>query len=118
MQAAGLQCVRCGTGYPLAHHSSDCPACRGNALRANLTVMYGDRLSGAQARPAPGNTTSMWRFADFLPVGRSAAVSMGEGGTPLTSLPRAAAEIGVAALYAKDESRNPTWSFKDRLASV
>lgn len=117
MHATGLQCVRCGTGYPLAHHSLDCPACRG-ALRANLTVTYGDGLAGARARPAPSNKSSMWRFADALPVARSAAVSMGEGGTPLTALPRAAAEIGVAALYAKDESRNPTWSFKDRLASV
>ncbi len=117
MQAAGLQCVRCAAAYPLAHHNLDCPACRG-ALRANLTVIYGDGLSGARPRPAPSSAGSMWRFADALPVARSEAVTMGEGGTPLTSLPRAAAEIGVAALYAKDESRNPTWSFKDRLASA
>lgn len=118
MQATGLQCVRCAAAYPLSHHNLDCPACKGGALRANLTVTYGERLTGARPRPGPANAGSMWRFADALPVGRGEAVSMGEGGTPLTSLPRAAAEIGVTALYAKDESRNPTWSFKDRLASA
>jgi threonine synthase len=117
MQATGLQCVRCAAAYPLAHHSEDCPACRG-ALRANLTVTYGERLAAARPRPAPSGLGSMWRFADALPVSRDNAVSMGEGGTPLTPLPRAAAQIGVSALYAKDESRNPTWSFKDRLASA
>jgi len=116
MHATGLQCVRCGTDYPLAHHREDCPRCRGT-VRANLTVRYGGRLSGRRARPSPAGSGSMWRFADALPVERAAAVTLGEGGTPLTPLPRVAAAIGVGELYAKDESRNPTWSFKDRLAS-
>lgn len=116
MQAADLQCVRCAATYPLTHHAEDCPACRGS-VRANLTVRYGDRLSGRRERPSPAVAGSMWRFADALPVARAAAVTMGEGGTPLTPLPRVAASLGVAQLLAKDETRNPTWSFKDRLAS-
>src|SRR5207247_6689825 len=38
--------------------------------------------------------------------------------TPLTELRRLASRYGLARLYAKDETRNPTWSFKDRLAAV
>lgn len=60
----------------------------------------------------------MWRWDATLPVPRAAAVTMGEGGTPLSPLPRAAAALGMRAVWAKDESRNPTWSFKDRLASA
>jgi threonine synthase len=41
-----------------------------------------------------------------------------EGGTPLLRLSRVGSEVGLPELYLKDESRNPTWSYKDRLAAV
>jgi threonine synthase len=57
------------------------------------------------------------KFADGLPgVGRF--VSLGEGGTPVVPLPRLAAQLGVAALWAKLESLNPTGSYKDRVAAM
>ncbi|MGW3954900.1 threonine synthase [Streptomyces sp. NPDC004752] len=56
-----------------------------------------------------------WRQA--LPVPGSAPfVSLGEGDTPLLPLDRLGADLGVGRLLLKDESRNPTWSWKDRLA--
>jgi threonine synthase len=60
----------------------------------------------------------LWRFGDLLPVGAGDAVSLGEGGTPLVPLPRVAARLGLEHLWAKDETREPTGSFKDRLACV
>jgi threonine synthase len=60
----------------------------------------------------------MWRYVDHLPVDAANAVSLGEGMTPLLEAPRIQREIDVGRLLIKDESRNPTWSFKDRLASV
>ncbi len=60
---------------------------------------------------------SIWRYAEFLPADPKHAVSLGEGVTPLLKVPRLGRKIGVPNLYVKDESRNPTWSFKDRLAS-
>jgi threonine synthase len=60
----------------------------------------------------------LWRYSVLLPISRADAVTLGEGGTPLLSLERTAKTLGVARLFAKDETRNPTWSFKDRLASV
>jgi threonine synthase len=45
-------------------------------------------------------------------------VALGEGGTPLTELPRLAGRYDLSRLYVKDETRNATWSFKDRLAAI
>lgn len=73
------------------------------------------------ALPAPGSGPGVFRFAPLLPVDPAGPlVSLGEGGTPLVPVPRAAAAAGLSAgaLLVKDESRNPTWSYKDRLAAV
>ncbi len=56
----------------------------------------------------------MWRFDAHLPVDANEAVTLGEGTTPLVHVPK----LGLGDLWIKDESRNPTWSFKDRLASA
>ena len=55
----------------------------------------------------------MWRWDSFLPAIAAEAVSLGEGNTPLLAAP----SLGLGDVWIKDESRNPTWSFKDRLAS-
>lgn len=60
----------------------------------------------------------MWRYEELLPVAAADAVSLNEGWTPLTACPRYGARVRVPRLFVKDESRNPTWSFKDRLAAV
>lgn len=58
---------------------------------------------------------TMWRYREVMPV-RDAdnIVSLGEGFTPLLRTPRLAAEVGVGELRIKDESQNPTGSFKAR----
>jgi len=61
----------------------------------------------------------MWRYAEFLPVpSREYVVSLMEGGTPLIRASRLAEKLGLKNLYIKDETRNPTGSFKDRSMSV
>ncbi len=113
MRARGLQCLRCAARYPVSHYAQDCPACRA-AARVNLSAFYADDATPAKS-PAG---RSMWRWDARLPVASADAVSMGEGDTPLVPLPGVARMLGVRAVYAKDESRNPTWSCKDRLASA
>ena len=108
----GLACVRCGTLYPLDAYNRDCDRCRPTAP-SNLTVRY-DRVT---PRARPDGPATLWRYADALPVDAADAVSLGEGLTPLVACPRLSASLGVD-LRVKDESRNPTWSFKDRLATV
>src|SRR6266513_116458 len=63
--------------------------------------------------------TSMWRYRDLLPVEDSVAVvTLGEGLTPLVKADRLGAELGLRNLYLKNDSMNPTNSFKDRVVSV
>ena len=62
---------------------------------------------------------TMWRYRELLPVeDASNIVSLEEGGTPLLKSERLAKELGIKKLYLKDETRNPSWSFKDRGSSV
>jgi threonine synthase len=113
----GLRCQRCGSLYPTDHYARDCPACR-PAAASNLVVAYDDTLRTPRAKPTTAAGRGLWRYGDVLPVREADAVSLGEGGSPLHRLDRAGARVGLSQLYGKDESRNPTWSFKDRLACV
>lgn len=59
--------------------------------------------------------TDLWRYRAVLPFAAAfPAVRLGEGGTPLLPLPRVAESLGVEALWMKEESGNPTQSFKAR----
>ena len=59
--------------------------------------------------------TDLWRYRALLPFADTfAAVRLGEGGTPLLPLHALATELGLAALWVKEESPNPTQSFKAR----
>jgi len=73
------------------------------------------RLGGlGTAKPRQGRT--VWqRFADFLPFDEyDPDCSLGEGDTPLLDSPLLAAQTGIHSLLVKNETVNPTWSFKDR----
>ena len=62
-----------------------------------------------------GRPRTMWRFQEVLPSGgRAGPVSLGEGCTPLLHARRLGASLGLDRLYVKDESANPTNSFKAR----
>jgi threonine synthase len=113
----GLQCVRCGAQYPADHYAEDCSACRPLA-RSNLMVVYERSLRTPRAKPPVDAGRGLWRYGDLLPVDQADGVSLGEGGSPLHRLDRAGSAIGLLNLLAKDETRNPTWSFKDRLACM
>lgn len=113
----GLECLRCGSRYPGDHYAEDCPACRSTAP-SNLVVTYDDAIRSARARPTGSDHKGLWRFGEVLPVAETDAVSLGEGGTPLHHLARSGSVLGLPRLFAKDETRNPTWSFKDRLACL
>ena len=98
-----------------------CSACDTAAGRdrASLCTACGQPLF-AQYAPVPKGTPLLdrwdaWRYAPFMPleVGEL-PVSLGEGMTPMTEAPMLAAATGVRRLWIKDESQNPTVSFKAR----
>ncbi|MEO7168571.1 MAG: threonine synthase, partial [Chthoniobacterales bacterium] len=62
---------------------------------------------------------SLWRYREVLPLPlHLEPISLGEGGTPLLRAARWGAELGLSNLWVKDESQNPTQSFKARGMSV
>ena len=60
---------------------------------------------------------SFWRYRHFMPEVKNVA-SMGEGGTPIHKTRRLAKNVGLTNVYFKDETRNPTNSFRDRCAAL
>jgi threonine synthase len=75
------------------------------------------RASVSRASIAAG-PPSIWRYADLLPASAEGAVSLGAGFTPLVRADRLAAELGLGELWIKNDTLNPTGSFKDRVVSV
>src|SRR5699024_1376282 len=66
-----------------------------------------------------GRKANMWRYEEFLPVREPACkITLGEGFTPLRKTDRLAENIGLQQLFVKDESINPTGSFKARGLSM
>jgi threonine synthase len=62
---------------------------------------------------------SIWRYRDLLPLDDDAvAVTLGEGYTPLLRAERLGEQLGLKNLYLKNDTMNPTNSFKDRVVSV
>ena len=111
---SALICVRCNAHYPADHYAQDCPACRTRGAPANLTVAYDSVPGIGTDRDAiRRDRGSMWRWHGFLHASADEAVTLGEGNTPLLPAP----SLGLGDVWIKDESRNPTWSFKDRLGS-
>ncbi len=114
--AAALACRNCGARYPLgAQHA--CFECFGP-----LEIGYAeDRLARVTREQIEAGPHSIWRYAGLLPTGQQPAsrVDSGTGMTPLIRADRLAAELGFTApLWVKDDSANPTHSFKDRVVSV
>jgi threonine synthase len=113
--ALHLVCKECHATYPLAANHA-CPACF-----AAVEIAYDDealaRWTRADVERGP---QSIWRYAGWLPVGQdeTTRVDLGAGWTPLRRADRLAAELGMRSLWVKDDSANPTHSFKDRVVSV
>jgi threonine synthase len=106
-----LKCPVCATAYAPATEHFTCQGC--NAP----TVVAMNTARAASFRPS--DEASMWRYFDLLPLNdRASVVTQGEGWTPLMESPRLAAHLGVSGLLLKNETVNPTGSFKDRQVSV
>jgi len=119
-ELTGLKCLNCETEYPPEWMFKGCPRCKTDTFVSNLTTVYDlQKISGQLTRETfTGRIHTMWRYWELLPVKRKEnIVTLGEGMTPLIKLKRLGRELNLKNLYIKDESKNPTWSFKDRLCS-
>jgi threonine synthase len=110
--ATGLSCRECGHSAPIgAQHA--CPECFGP-----LEVRYDlPAVTREQIEAGPHN---IWRYKDLLPVPADVdrTPNTEPGWTRLVQAGQLGAELGMRALWVKDERGNPTHSFKDRVVAV
>lgn len=107
---ASLHCSACDLSSPIDGLLNLCPECS-SPLLVQYEVGPAPELRAEIARRPPG----MWRWEEVLPPAAEAErVTLGEGSTPLLAPSRLRADLGVGALWIKDESLNPTRSFKAR----
>ena len=112
---AALQCRICGQQYPV-EPLTICEECFGPLEPAyDLQSVDGDVFrKQAEAGPA-----TLWRYESLLPGGPGIErVDLGAGFTPLRKAERLGAALGLKHLWIKDDSVNPSNSFKDRVVSV
>ena len=116
----GLRCLRCGAEYPHGVYLNGCSRCATEESRSNLTCVFDyDALrDGNTFSKRSDGPRGLWRWHQLLPANVQGATTLAEGGTPLLRLRRLGDAWGLPNLYAKDETRNPTWSYKDRLNAV
>jgi threonine synthase len=111
-----LECGACGPEHDAARVQGVCTHC-GKPLLAHYDLKAAAETLTIESLRA--RRSDLWRYAEVLPVADVASiVSLGEGSTPLVPAPRLGAELGCEALYIKDESGNPTQSFKARGMAV
>jgi threonine synthase len=112
-----LLCSACGTAHDAKQLRNLCTKCQKPLLvEYDLTALA---RSLTRETLLTRQEKSLWRFRELLPLPRNVEpISLGEGGTPLLRAPRFGAQVGLSNLWIKDESVNPTQSFKARGMSV
>ena len=113
-RVTGLRCRSCGAGVPTGP-SYVCAACFGPLEVTYDETSIAQTLSRAaiEARPQ-----GIWRYLELLPVEHPPARSLPVGSTPLERADRLGHALGLERLWLKNDSLNPTLSFKDRVVAV
>jgi len=111
-----LECSKCGVKYSKTelHNLSPCctlPLFPQYDLEKAKSILHKKDLKSRES--------NMWRYREIMPVEfKENIISLGEGWTPLVQANRLGELKGFSNLYLKNESINPTGSFKDRGMSV
>jgi threonine synthase len=115
----GFQCSLCRAEYGPDDVTYTCPDDGGNL---DVVLDYESILSEHKPEDLfKSNENSLWRYLSLLPVddpGGGGTPLHKAGWTPIYSTPRLANRLGIKHLWVKDESSNPTASFKDRASAV
>lgn len=112
--ATNLSCRECGREFPL-DPLNVCDFCFGP-----LEVRYDQdaiqsRITRERIEAGP---RSIWRYKDLLPVDDDHIVDLNVGFTPLLRADNLASRLGMRELWIKNDTCNPSWSFKDRVVAV
>lgn len=108
MNKEKLVCTNCGESYDKETKNFRCDKC-GEPIE--LEEVKEGKISDGN----PLDQTLLERYKDFYPsLSTENNYSLNEGFTSLVSVEDMAKEYGISGLYFKNETQNPTWSFKDR----
>jgi len=109
-----LDCSYCGRRHEAAYPGVRCAGCDGP-----LVVKVDLKETRGRSLPCRPDLPGMWTYFPMLPIcDERAIVSLNEGRTSLVRAERLAETFGLSDLTLKDETRNPTGSFKDRMLAV
>lgn len=107
-----LECPQCGKHFDAKRVQTFCLDCK-SPLLARYDLEKAHRSLDPQT--AAARPRGLWRWAEILPLrDEKHRLTLGEGDTPLLPAPRLGASLGLKNLFIKDESGNPTGSFKAR----
>src|SRR2546428_6641825 len=111
-----LECSACHLRHDWSRLQNLCTSCHKPLFAIYDLAAAGRRLRRETLAP---REKSLWRYREVLPLPDGVEpVSLGEGGTPLLRAARFGSAVGLSELWIKDESQNPTQSFKARGMSV
>jgi len=110
----GLRCRECSREYP-AEALNVCDFCFGPLEVVYDYATISEVVSRDRISQGP---LSIWRYADLLPADSENRVDIMAGYTPLLKVPNLGKRLGLNNLYIKNDSVNPSYSFKDRVVSV
>jgi threonine synthase len=111
-----LRCAWCGSEIESEIGVKSCPKCSGS-----LEVIYDyEKLRNDYGGiPTISGAEGIWKYSPILPIDSGTAlISLGEGSTPYHKLKKTSTALNFEGLFIKDESRNPTCSFKDRKSAA
>ena len=109
-----LQCRECSREYPIEPLNA-CEFCFGPL---EVSYDYDSIARNVTRKSIAEGPLTMWRYHDFLPVEAESPVDLGAGFTPLLKADNLGRLLRLDHLYIKNDSVNPTFSFKDRPVSV
>jgi threonine synthase len=107
-----LSCSSCGKSFDVHKIQTFCPDCKAPLLANYDLKTARNKVDRDKIRY---RYKGMWRWFELLPIfDPHQIISLGEGDTPLLPLTRIGDELGLSNLFVKEESLNPTGSFKAR----
>lgn len=111
-----LKCLKCGQAHEPTEKVYVCKKCGG---KLDILYDYDAIAKEATKKKLGARNPGVWKYRELLPIADDKnVITLGEGGTPLLEAKNLARELGMKRLWLKDETRNPTSSFKDRPMSV
>ena len=119
-RVSGYRCTICGREYPFKPELYTCPHCGEKGI-LDIVYDYGEvKKVLTREALASNRDNSMWRYRALMPVADTTDVSrfLRIGWSPLYESKKLRDELGVKALYIKDDGINPTASLKDRASGV